>query len=239
MPLFVSDTRLRSYRRLPQASCRWALDSGAYSQLLRNGGWADGPTPHQYAARVRRYAAEVGRLDWAATQDWLTDPALLARTGLPVRRHVELTVASYLELASIDDTLPFIPILQGWLPGDYEACAALYERHGVNLRQAPMVGVGSVAHRQGTVEAANIIAAVRQLGISRIHTFGVKTLGLRRFGDDIYSSDSLAWSFAGRYRQAQPGCAHRGRCGNCRRWALQWRRGLLAECDPAHRPTAA
>lgn len=69
VPLFVSDTTLRRYRTLPRANTVWALDSGAFSQLWKAGGWDGGPTPRQYAQRIRRYAVEIGYLAWASPQD--------------------------------------------------------------------------------------------------------------------------------------------------------------------------
>ena len=46
---------------------RWALDSGAFSELSAYGRWT--LTLEQYVAAVRRYRDEVGQLDWAAPQD--------------------------------------------------------------------------------------------------------------------------------------------------------------------------
>jgi hypothetical protein len=155
------------------------------------------------------------------------EPAMLARTGLTVRRHIELTVANYLDLLSIDDGLPVIPVVQGWAPADYAYCVALYQRRGVDLARLPLVGVGSVCRRQDTATAGQIVDVLWQLGVRRLHTYGVKTLGLRRFADRIDSSESLAWSRAARYQPRLPGCTHRGHCGNCPRWALRWRQRVL------------
>lgn len=43
-PLFVSHKRLARYKRLPVARCRWALDSGAFSELSTHGRWTVTPT---------------------------------------------------------------------------------------------------------------------------------------------------------------------------------------------------
>jgi hypothetical protein len=50
-------------------------------------------------------------------------------------------------------------------------------------------------------------------------------LGLARYADAIRSSDSLAWSFRGRY---VPGCtpSHRTE-SNCLRFALAWHQRLV------------
>src|SRR5262245_14397982 len=157
VPLFVSDSTLRHLRLLPRAATAWALDSGAFSQLWRAGGWHDGPTPRQYADRVRRYADHIGHLAWANPQDHMCEPPMLARTGLTVARHIDLTVANYLDLKAVDADLPVIPVVQGWTPADYEHCVLHYAAAGIDLTREPLVGVGSICRRQATGDAAQII----------------------------------------------------------------------------------
>ena len=57
----------------------------------------------------------------------------------------------------------------------------------------------------------------------RLHGFGVKLSGLRRYGRHLTSADSLAWSYAG--RRVNP-CPHTGAmsCANCLPYAEAWRR---------------
>src|ERR1039458_6582332 len=95
-PLCVSHRRLMRYRHLPVARCRWALDSGAFSELSAYGRWT--LTPEQYVAGVRRYRDEIGHLDWAAPMDYMCEPVIVAKTGLSVDEHMRRTVANYLEL---------------------------------------------------------------------------------------------------------------------------------------------
>ena len=101
VPLFISDRRLRGYRRLPRAATTWALDSGGFTELATHGSWVHGPTPRQYVARIRRYRDEVGRLAWAAPQDWMCEPWILDKTGLTVGEHVRRTVDNYLQLQDL------------------------------------------------------------------------------------------------------------------------------------------
>lgn len=86
-PLFVSHRRLAGRRRLPRAVGAWALDSGAFSEIAQHGRFTT--TPAAYAAAVDRYAAEVGRLSWAAIQDWMGRAACRIRTDdLPLTRRL-------------------------------------------------------------------------------------------------------------------------------------------------------
>ena len=227
VPLFLSDRRLRRYRRLPRATVPWALDSGGFTELATYGTWATGPTPQQYVGRVRRYRDEIGYLGWAAPQDWMCEPAILATTGLTVAEHQRRTVDNYLGLRNLDPELPVVPVVQGWTPGDYLRCADRYRAAGVDLAALPLVGVGSICRRQSTTQVADILTALHGAGIGRLHGFGVKTLGLARHGHLLASADSMAWSAQARHRPALPGCRHRT-CANCSRYALRWRGRVLA-----------
>lgn len=229
VPLFVSDVRLSRYRSLPVAQGRWALDSGGFSMLSVHGTWAAGPSPAAYAERVRRYSDEIGGLDWAAIQDWMCEPFITAKTGLTIFEHQLRTVDSYLELHALASDLPWAPVLQGFELADYVRCAEIYRDAGVNLAAQPIVGVGSVCRRQGTTQAAEIMAALSEEipGID-LHGFGVKTSGLSQYGTLLSSADSMAWSFNARREQApMPGCEGHKNCANCLRYALAWRERVL------------
>lgn len=171
---------------------------------------------------------------WAAPQDWMCEPVMVERTGLSVREHQERTVASVVELRRLAPDLPIIPVLQGWKSADYQRCIRLYDQAGINLRAEPVVGLGSVCRRQSTDEIGTIVQTLAGRGL-RLHGFGVKTEGVKRYGKYLTSADSLAWSFRGRY--VRP-CAHPrpGRRlprseSNCCRFALSWRDALIDLID--------
>ena len=152
MPLFISDRRLRTYKTLPRAATTWALDSGAFTELSRHGSWDHGPTPRQYAARIRRYT------------DRHRPPGLGRPPGLDVRtRHPRPDRPEYHRapaahhhqrpaLRDADPGLPVIPVLQGWTPSDYLRCADAYHHAGINLAAEPLIGIGSICRRQATTQ---------------------------------------------------------------------------------------
>ncbi|HEY3004175.1 MAG TPA: hypothetical protein VGJ44_17650 [Kribbellaceae bacterium] len=226
VPLFVSDRRLRGYKKLPKATNRWALDSGGFTELSAHGSWDQGPTPRQYTDRVRRYSDEIGNLAWAAPQDWMCEPWILVKTGLALGEHLRRTVGSFVQLRELAPDLPFIPVVQGWRPEDYLACVDLYAAAGVDLSASPVVGLGSVCRRQATNEAVAIIDALHSVGVRRLHGFGFKVLGLRRCGQRLTSADSMAWSIEARRNAPLLGCRHRN-CANCPRYAYRWRERVL------------
>lgn len=218
LPLFVSHRWLRDRRRFPRARGRWALDSGGFTELSLHGRWERSPL--EYVEAVYRYCGEVGGLEWAAPQDWMCEPRILARTGLTVEDHQRLTVRNFLDLRSLAPDLPFIPVLQGWTLDDYERCLEMYARAGIDLTGYPLVGVGSVCRRQATGEIEHILARLHRVGL-RLHGFGVKIGGLRRYADVLTSADSMAWSYRARMAGPQAGCTHRS-CANCLRFASRW-----------------
>lgn len=233
VPLFIARQTLAPRKTLPRALGTWALDSGAFSELSLHGKWTT--PPGQYVAEVRRFHDEIGKLAWSASQDWMCEPFMLAKTGLTVADHQRRTVDSYLDLMARDATLPWAPVLQGWALQDYFDHADAYERAGVNLAQLPVVGLGSVCRRQGTAEATQIVTALADRGLS-LHGFGMKTTGLRQYASGLHSSDSMAWSFRARKRGAPlPGCHGHKNCANCITFAMHWRTEVLASVETGDR----
>jgi hypothetical protein len=264
VPLFVSDTRLRVYKRLPAAVAPVAYDSGGFTELQRHGRWTIPPT--DYVARLRRYRDEIGHMAWAAPQDWMCEPLIIngGRVGSTVfagtRRfldphgwltddhivweHQIRTIDNYVLLRELAPDLNIRPAVQGWLPEDYVRCVDLYwERAGIDLTREPLVLVGSVCRRQGMDEAGRILTALHQIGVTRLHGLGFKTLGLIRFADLLTSCDSMAWSDdARKLRHPAPGCPGKIRrpgepvknCANCLHYALTWRAAVLAAAEARH-----
>ena len=222
VPLFVSRRTLGAIKTLPRAVTSWALDSGGFTELNLHGRWKT--TPAEYVADVRRFKDTIGRLDWAAPQDWMCEPTVLAKTGLTVEEHQKRTVQNFLELRALAPDLPIIPVLQGWGVTDYWRCEEMYYDAGVDLAAEPLVGVGTVCRRQGTVTGSVIMKSLASMGL-KLHGFGFKTRGLELCTDALVSADSLAWSYDARRSSPLEGHAH-GHCGNCLDYALRWRRDL-------------
>lgn len=239
VPLFVSHVRLRRYRTLPKRlpGAVWALDSGAFSEIDKYGQWMT--SAKEYVAAVRRYRDEIGGLAWAAPMDWMCEPHMLAKTGLPVEEHQARSVASVLELRAMAPDLPFIPVLQGWDLSSYMRCVEMFAEQGVDLAAEPVVGLGSVCRRQGTDEIGRIVSVLADEFHLNIHGFGVKKAGVQLYGTALASSDSMAWSEAGRH---EPPCVHGGRAkneANCLDYALAYRAEVLASINRWRQPMLA
>jgi hypothetical protein len=248
VPLFVTLHKMEKGTLYP-AIAPWALDSGAYSRLVRKGKWDVEAT--EYAERVARLHATVGMMEFAFPQDWICSPPILAATGLTVKDHQTRTVESVLALRDLAPDVPWAPVLQGWESEDYERHAAMYEDAGVDLRREPVVGLGSIAARQDDPLVGHIVRTLASGGF-RLHGLGVKMRGLRMYGDALFSADSFSWAFDARFNKKPiapllPECVEERRrgehpqsCGDCLRWALAWRERILGvideNADLANRP---
>jgi hypothetical protein len=268
-PLCVSYGRLRRIRAPRRGRVWWILDSRGFSELSQHGRWTI--SPEEYAADVARYDQQIGGLQWAAPQDWMCEEPVIrggmlgrvrcAGTGLSVEEHQRRTVANFIRLTAIwprysTRPCPFIPVLQGDLPGAYLRCYEMYLDAGVQLgEEHPLAGVGSVCRRQSTGEIAAIASALRETGLE-LHWFGLKLTGLRHpeVQRDIASPfawggtqslDSASWSLDARYGTRLPGCSHvslrtgqPNKCSNCPRYATWWRTRVLAALEAAQRDPA-
>ncbi|GAB3251759.1 deazapurine DNA modification protein DpdA family protein [Kineosporia babensis] len=255
VPLFVSARTLGEYAirnlgdNLPKARCIWALDSGGFTELRDFGGWRQGPD--EFGSMVARICEGVGMPMFSAIQDWMCEPFVIAGgetkdgtftgTGFcddpddpvaferAVDIHQELTIDSYLWLVREFPWIHWLPTLQGWLLRHYLRHDAMYAKAGIDLRAAALVGLGSVCRRQATEEIGAIVSTFHAKGY-RLHGFGVKTLGLRKYGHMLASADSLAWSYGSRRAgERLPGCIHSGPCNNCLPYAVHRREAILAE----------
>lgn len=225
VPLFVSHGRLARVKRLPVALAPWGLDSRGFTEISTHGQWTIPAADYARAADL--YRREIGQLDIASIQDWMCEPFITAKTGLSVAEHQRRTVASWLELRDLAPEVPWMPVLQGWCPGDYDDHAAMYDRACPSWRLG-RVGLGSVCRRQGTIRISLLVASLAREGL-RIHGFGVKLQSLDLgTAADLESADSMAWSTAARHgRLRADGCTH-AKCTNCLSAALEWREGVVA-----------
>ncbi|WP_125263119.1 DUF7221 family queuine tRNA-ribosyltransferase-like protein [Streptomyces alboflavus] len=243
VPLFLKSEHFAAAVKLYPALGPYAVDSGGFSELQRNGCWTR--TPRQYVGDLRRIWECVGPFDWAAPQDWMCEDLIIhggtaqgqrfVGTHLSVIEHQRRTVANFLELRSLAPDLRIIPVLQGSTVPEYERCVEMYERAGVNLQHEPTVGLGSVCRLQSTRQGAAVVTAMAAHDL-RLHGFGFKTLGLERVGHLLASADSAAWSSHARWRPPLPGHTTHKNCANCIDYALRWRQRVIKSI-PAQRQT--
>lgn len=234
--LFVSHSRLKGRKsRFPEATVPgWAQDSMGFTILQKYGQWT--VTPREYVEATARYDTEIGRLEWAAGQDHMCEPAVIyggtfggqrfagtrqhidpdSKLSYPelVRIHQRLTVQNMRDLLALwpqysDREFPYAPTLQGRVgdPASYLEHAAMYEAAGIHLAGCPVVGVGSVCRLQSTSAIGRLARGLAGLNLP-LHWFGLKVTGLPYVWPNAASHDSQAWGAAARREERMAGCTH-------------------------------
>ncbi len=191
---FISVNRLKQRKSFFKVN-RWIMDSGAFTEISTHGRYRT--TVEEYAAEINRWK-DCGNLEMAVSQDYMCEPFILEKTGFSVETHQKLTISRFDALKKISN-VPVMPVLQGFLPGDYLTHLNSY---GDRLTQGMRVGVGSVCKRNSHPAMISFILSgiKRKRPDLKLHGFGLKLTALRR-GDIrnlLFSSDSMAWSFAAR-----------------------------------------
>lgn len=199
---FVSVNRLRG-RRSGFKVGDWIMDSGAFTQILRHGGYTEGV--EAYAAEIKRWSTN-GNLLAAVAQDYMCEAHMLAITGKTIQEHQALTIERYDALLACDTGSVYImPVLQGYAPEDYVRHIEMY---GDRLRPGAWVGVGSVCKRNGDPRAIErVLFAIKKVRPDlRLHGFGVKTTALSSslVTELLHTADSMAWSYAARREGRNP-----------------------------------
>lgn len=168
----ISINRLRD-RKADFSANEWLLDCGAFSNLSRFGCHHLGVK--EYARQVERWSC-CGRMLAAVSQDWMCEPAILARTGLSVSEHQRLTIERY-DLLLKFVSQPVLPVLQGYRVSEYLSHVDAY---GERLTPGHWVGVGSVCKRNARpAEIADLLAAIKNKRPDlRLHGFGLKLTAL-------------------------------------------------------------
>lgn len=200
-PLFIAVHRMKRKALFPRASVPFALDSGGYNHLLREGRWTT--SPELYVEQVWRIREETEQMQWAAVQDWVCSPDVLAQTRKTVLDHQKLTIESWHELRRRAERVRWLPILQGVTTDDYLRHLEMYAESGTPLENEPLVGVGSVAPRQADDEVVDLMQILHGRGL-KLHAFGIKLQGIRRLLPYLQSSDSMAWSWHARRNGGDP-----------------------------------
>lgn len=186
----------RLYKRKTFIAGNWMMDSGAFSELNLHG---------RYRHSVKRYAKEIkrwkhtGNLLAAVSQDYMCEAFMLKKTGLTIKQHQRRTIKRYDKLLQCNTGCYTLPVIQGYKPKAYVKHLRMY---GNRLAKGAWVGVGSVCKRNANVSSIlAVLKAIKDVRPDlRIHGFGLKKTALNspEVRALLYSSDSMAWSYAAR-----------------------------------------
>lgn len=214
LPVLVSanaffDHRARCFREIPVqlADLDVALDSAGFVALSRY---------KRFPWSVRQYVhfAFNKGFSWWSAMDACCEPEISADRSTilnRVRATADLLRVCQIEYVRLLDLIPEgrdstgfpMPILQGWLPEDYERSAALtdFELGG---KWPEMVGVGSVCRRRlsgpdGLWRVLERLDTILPPQV-KLHLFGVKGRAIEFLRDypRVVSIDSMAFEFQAR-----------------------------------------
>ena len=199
---FVSVNRLWKRKSAFEVK-NWVLDSGAFSQIFKYGGFEKSEI--DYANEILRWK-DNGNLLAAVSQDYLCEPEILDKTGMSVFEHQQKTLERYLRIKSlVNEKVYIMPVLQGYMPKEYLNHLEMY---GNLLKKNQWVGVGSLVKRSNSPQMVWwIISEIKKKRPDlKIHGFGLKfsSLNYKPLKNLLYSSDSMAWSFAARKSGENP-----------------------------------
>ena len=202
---FISINRLRRRKAVFTPPTRkWAMDSAAFTEIDQHGGYRHEPAV--FAAEACAWTNRVPGCAFVASQDYMCEPFILAKTGLTIADHQRMTIERYdaIDEAWTSET-PILPVLQGFAETDY---LSHIDQYGDRLTEGMWVGVGSVCKRQGAIAMVeDLLGAIHHRRPDlRLHGFGVKLTALKSqlIRDRLYSADSMAWSFAARKQGRNP-----------------------------------
>lgn len=173
----------------------WIMDSGAFTEMSTHGRWRS--EPEEYAEQINRWKSN-GNMLAAVSQDLMCEPFILGKSGLTILEHQTITIERYARLIQLTNAY-VMPVLQGYAPESYAAHVCQY---GSLLKYGQWVGVGSVCKHNGNPDRIEdvLLAIKTQRPDLRLHGFGLKIQALKRatVRTLLHSSDSMAWSYAGR-----------------------------------------
>lgn len=172
------------------------MDSQAFTTIATYGGYIH--PPEEYARQIKRWKSN-GNLLAAVSQDYMCEPAMLAKTGLTVAEHQRLTIERYDALLRCDTGVYIMPVLQGYEPDEY---VSHLRKYGRRLKNGAWVGVGSICKRNSSpcLILDVLIAIKTERPDLNLHGFGLKTTALSHgtIRALLATADSMAWSFAAR-----------------------------------------
>lgn len=218
VPFFISMRCV--LKRKSELKGDWVLDSGGFTEISKHGKYL--VTEEEYLECIHNTSPRI-----AYCQDWMCEPFILDKTQKTVLEHQELTCRSFISLRSKCGIIK--PVLQGFDPQDYAEHLKMYRKLGVS--DSELFGVGSVCKRNGSpVEIYKVLSCIkREAPNVRLHGFGLKitALSYAKITSLLSSTDSMAWSFGGRYQHLGcEGCKVKN-CANCYKFASLWRDKLL------------
>jgi hypothetical protein len=164
------------------------LDSGGFSLARENSEYPFSRTDY---ARV----ADRCQADLVATRDLPCEPQVDRTAHATNRDRIAWSVTEATTQFRERPDLPWVPVIQGYVVGEYLECVDLLESAKL---VRPFMAIGSLCARRRVDRAWSVIQAVRRrLPDVRLHGFGIdlRFVRDRRIRAALWSADTAAWKF--------------------------------------------
>lgn len=199
---FISIARLRRRKSdfVPPKQ-EWGMDCAGFMEVFLKGEYQS--APEEFAVEASGWANRIPGCTFVASQDYMCEEVVLAKTGGTVESHQRKTIERYDRIkAAWRSEADLMPVLQGFQLREY---LRHIDAYGYRLSEGMKVGVGSVCKRNRNItEIEDILGAIHDRRPDlELHGFGLKTTALKSpfVRARLRRADSMAGAFHAR-RQA-------------------------------------
>jgi hypothetical protein len=184
------DGKWHDYKDLHMQRC--FVDSGGFSFFRKYG---------KYPFTLEQYVDWIGYLQddypiyLVSVLDYPCEGTTNRTTLKTNEERIIQTVSNAIECIDYEDSLPWMPVIQGYTLEEYLHCIDLYEQAGIDLGY---IAVGSICARKGnSLTIRNLLTKIYERTHAKLHAFGLSLNYLRdpQIANILYSSDSSAWNW--------------------------------------------
>ena len=177
---------------IPDSVEQVILDSGGYSFFSS---YPDYPfSIEDYVGLVNLIKDQSG-ITRVVTLDYPCEPDINRSRVSTNEERIQKTVSNAVECFQYDETIPWLPVIQGYTIDEYLYCVDLYKEVGIT---SDYWAIGSICSRKGFPhKIRRIITTIADIVPHKIHAFGLSLTYLYdpQIFNNIYSSDSAAWVY--------------------------------------------
>ena len=177
------------------------LDSGGYSFFSY---YPDYPFTIEEYINLANIIKDQSGITRVVTLDYPCEPDINRSRVSTNEERIQKTVSNAVECIQYDETIPWLPVIQGYTIDEYLYCVDLYKDAGIT---SDYWAIGSICSRKGfPYKIRRIITTLSEALQSKIHAFGIslKYLYDPQIFNNIYSSDSAAWVWGATKMEQKP-----------------------------------
>ena len=169
------------------------LDSGGFSFFTK---YSDYPFElNKYIEWIHNMnEANDGKVNYCAIRDYPCEPLINRASISTNKERIEKTVQNAIECIDTDNTINWMPVLQGYDLEEYLSCLDLYKDVGII---EDILAIGSMCRRTDIKTIEKIIRSIKKEYNGKIHLFGLTMNALKSkyIVDNTFSCDTIGYTF--------------------------------------------